>query len=109
MARPTSRLPPNGLLSMTVVFWVLVVFASLSCLFMAWSLGANSNSPPFAPAIGANAVSTMRAAFLIGVLAAAGALTQGGSISETVGQNLIDGVNITPLAATAGLLVAAGF
>jgi len=94
---------------MTVVFWVLVVFATSSSLFMAWSLGANSNSPPFAPAIGANAVSTMRAAFLIGILAAAGALTQGGAISETVGANLIDGVAITPLAAASGLLVAAGF
>ncbi len=94
---------------MTVAFWTLVVFATVSCLFMAWSLGANSNSPPFAPAIGANAVSTMRAAFLIGILAAAGALTQGGAISETVGAALIDGVQITPLAATTGLLVAASF
>ncbi|WP_241175255.1 inorganic phosphate transporter [Natronolimnobius sp. AArcel1] len=76
---------------------------------MAWVLGANSNSPPFAPAIGANAISTMRAAFVIGILAAAGALMQGGSISETVGADLIDGVAITPLAATAGLLTAAGF
>jgi len=94
---------------MSLVFWALVVFATVSSLFMAWSLGANSNSPPFAPAIGANAISTMRAAFLIGILAAAGALTQGGAISETVGQNLIDGVTISPLAAAAGLLVAAGF
>ena len=94
---------------MTLVFWALVVLATVSSLFMAWSLGANSNSPPFAPAIGANAVSTMRAAFLIGILAAAGALTQGGAISETVGSALIDGVSITPLAAASGLLVAAGF
>jgi PiT family inorganic phosphate transporter len=94
---------------MAVVFWVLVGFATISCLFMAWALGANSNSPPFAPAIGANAISTMRAAFLIGIFAAAGALTQGGAISETVGANLINGVSITPLAATCGLLVAAGF
>ncbi len=76
---------------------------------MAWSLGANSNSPPFAPAIGANAVSTMRAAFLVGILAAAGAVAQGGAISETVGAALIDGVSITPLAASTGLLVAAAF
>ena len=96
-------------MTLAASFWVLVVFATVSCLFMAWSLGANSNSPPFAPAIGANAVSTMRAAFLIGILAAAGALTQGGAISETVGADLIDGVAITPLAATTGLLVAAAF
>ena len=94
---------------MTITFWVLVVFATLAGLFMAWALGANSNSPPFAPAIGANAISTMRAAFLIGIFAAAGALTQGGAISETVGADLIGGVTITPLAASTGLLVAASF
>ena len=92
---------------MTLAFWVLVGLATVTALFMAWSLGANSNSPPFAPAIGANAISTMRAAFLIGVLAAAGAVTQGGSISETVGADLIGGVTLTPLAATTGLLIAA--
>jgi PiT family inorganic phosphate transporter len=91
------------------VFWVLVVLASVTSLGTAWALGANSNSPPFAPAIGANAISTMRAAFLIGILAALGALTQGGSISETVGAGLIDGVAITSLAATAGLLTATAF
>jgi Phosphate/sulphate permeases len=96
-------------MTLAVSFWALAAFATGSCLFMAWSLGANSNSPPFAPAIGANAVSTMRAAFLIGILAAAGALTQGGAISETVGADLINGVAITPLGATTGLLVAASF
>jgi PiT family inorganic phosphate transporter len=94
---------------MTLAFWVLVVFATIAGLFMAWALGANSNSPPFAPAIGANAVSTMRAAFLVGIFAAAGALAQGGSISETVGAGLIDGATITPLAASSGLVVAASF
>ncbi|AGB17742.1 phosphate/sulfate permease [Halovivax ruber XH-70] len=90
-------------------FVVLIGVAVLACLSMAWVLGANSNSPPFAPAIGANAISTMRAAFIIGLLAAAGALMQGGSISETIGADLIDGVTITPLAAIAGLLTAATF
>ena len=92
-----------------VAFWSLVGLASLTSLVTAWALGANSNSPPFAPAIGANAISTMRAAFLIGILAALGALTQGGAISETVGAGLIDGVQITSLAATAGLLTATAF
>jgi PiT family inorganic phosphate transporter len=92
-----------------LVFWALVVLATVTSLATAWALGANSNSPPFAPAIGANAISTMRAAFLIGILAALGALTQGGAISETVGAGLIDGVQITSLAATAGLLTATGF
>jgi phosphate/sulfate permease len=91
------------------VFWVLLVLATLTSLVTAWALGANSNSPPFAPAIGANAISTMRAAFLIGILAALGALTQGGSISETVGSGLVANAQITSLGATAGLLTATGF
>ena len=93
----------------SVAFWALVGLGTLTCLFMAWALGANSNSPPFAPAIGANAISTMRAAFIIGILAALGALTQGGAISETVGQSLILDVQITALAAIAGLITAASF
>ncbi|MFP9060867.1 anion permease [Natrialbaceae archaeon A-chndr2] len=93
----------------TVGFGLLLGVAILTCFSMAWVLGANSNSPPFAPAIGANAISTMQAAFVIGLLAAAGALMQGGAISETVGQDLIDNADIDALAATAGLLTAAGF
>ena len=91
------------------VFWVLVALATVTGLLTAWALGANSNSPPFAPAIGANAISTMKAAFLIGILAALGALTQGGSISETVGSGLVANTQITSLGATAGLLTATGF
>jgi phosphate/sulfate permease len=88
---------------------LIVGVAVIASLSMAWALGASSNSPPFAPAVGANAVPTMRAAFLVGTFAALGAIAQGGSISETVGNDLINGVSITPLAATAGLLTAAAF
>ncbi|QSG12708.1 Phosphate/sulfate permease [Halapricum desulfuricans] len=94
---------------MAATFYALAVLATLAGIGMAWALGANSNSPPFAPAIGASAISTMRAAFVIGILAALGAVAQGGAISETVGTDLINGVSITPLAATAGLLTAAAF
>ena len=90
-------------------FLFIVGVAVIASLSMAWALGASSNSPPFAPAVGANAVPTMRAAFLVGTFAALGAIAQGGSISETVGNDLINGVSITPLAATAGLLTAAAF
>jgi PiT family inorganic phosphate transporter len=93
---------------MAVVFWALVALATVTGLVTAWALGANSNSPPFAPAIGANALSTMRAAFLIGILAALGALLQGGSISATVGQGLTT-AEIGKVAAIAGLLTATAF
>ncbi len=87
---------------------LVVAVAVLAGLSMAWAVGANSNSPPFAPAVAANALSTMRAAFLIGILAGAGAVLQGGSISEAVGRSLVTGVSITPLAAAVALLIAAG-
>ncbi len=77
--------------------------------FMAWTIGANSNSPPFAPAVGANAIPVMRAALLVGIFGFLGAVLQGASISETVGNDLIRDVRITPLAAAAGLLTAATF
>ncbi|WP_256289256.1 inorganic phosphate transporter [Halobellus inordinatus] len=92
-----------------LVFWILVALATVTSLVTAWTLGANSNSPPFAPAIGAQAISTMKAAFLIGILAALGALTQGGSISATVGSGLVANAQITSLGAIAGLLTATGF
>jgi phosphate/sulfate permease len=87
---------------------LVVVVAVVAGLAMAWAVGANSNSPPFAPAVAANALPTMRAAFLIGIFAGAGAILQGGNISETVGNDLILNTSITPLAAAAGLLVASG-
>lgn len=86
---------------------VVVAVAVLAGLSMAWAVGANSNSPPFAPAVAANALPTMRAAFFIGILAGTGAVLQGGNISDTIGNDLILNVQVTPLAAAAALLVAA--
>jgi phosphate/sulfate permease len=85
----------------------IIVVALVASLFMSFTVGANSNSAPIAPAVGANALSTLRGALLVGVVAAFGAVAQGGSISETIGHGLVTGVTITPLAATATLLTAA--
>lgn len=87
----------------------VVGVALVAGFFMAWTIGANSNSPPFAPAVGANAIPVMRAALLVGVFGFLGAILQGASISETVGNELIRNVTITPLAAASGLLTAAVF
>ncbi|CQH49762.1 transport protein (probable substrate phosphate/sulfate) [Halobacterium hubeiense] len=85
----------------------IVAVALVTSLFMAFTVGANSNSAPIAPAVGANALSTLKGAFLVGIVAAAGAVAQGGSISETIGHGLVTSVTITPLAAAATLLTAA--
>ncbi|KZN23918.1 phosphate transporter [Haladaptatus sp. R4] len=86
---------------------LVVVVALIASLFMSWTVGANSNSAPVAPAVGANALSVLRAALLVGLVAGLGAIVQGGSISETIGKDLVTGVTITPVAAAAALLTAA--
>ncbi|WP_227375068.1 inorganic phosphate transporter [Haladaptatus halobius] len=87
---------------------VTLVIAGMASLFMAWAIGAGSSgSTPFAPAVGANALSVMRAGFLVGILGFLGAALQGANVSEAVGRELIIGVQLSPLAATTGLLTAA--
>jgi PiT family inorganic phosphate transporter len=85
-----------------------LVVAALASLFMAWTIGAGSSgSTPFAPAVGANAIGVMRAGFVVGVLGLLGAVLQGANVTEAVGRQLVLNVEITAVAATLGLLVAA--
>ncbi|WP_336024539.1 inorganic phosphate transporter [Halobellus salinisoli] len=85
-----------------------LVVAALASLFMAWSIGAGSSgSTPFAPAVGANAISVMRAGFIVGVLGLAGAVLQGANVTEAVGNELVIGSVLTATASTVALLVAA--
>lgn len=100
--RDSARLIP----SMSSVIGIVVV-ALVASLFISFTVGANSNSASIAPVGGANALSTLRGALLVGLIAAHGAVAQGGSISERIGHGLVTGVTITPLAATATLLTAA--
>jgi PiT family inorganic phosphate transporter len=87
----------------------LFVVAGLASLFMAWVIGAGSSgATPFAPAVGANAISTMRAAFIVGVFGFAGAVVQGANVSEAVGQGLIGGVSLPPTGVIVVLFIGAG-
>jgi PiT family inorganic phosphate transporter len=91
-----------------VGFLAVVLVAAAASLFMAWTIGAGSSgSTPFAPAVGANAISVMRAGFVVGILGFAGAVLQGAAVAGAVGTALIDGVTLTALAAAVGLTVAA--
>jgi len=84
------------------------VVAAIASLFMAWAIGAGSSgSTPFAAAVGANAISVMRAGFVVGLLGFAGAVLQGANVTEAVGTELIGGVSLTATAAIVGLLTAA--
>ncbi|WP_435063519.1 anion permease [Halobaculum sp. EA56] len=85
-----------------------LLIAALASLFMAWAIGAGSSgSTPFAPAVGANAISVMRAGLIVGVLGFLGAVLQGANVTEAVGNELIVGVSITATAAIVGLITAA--
>ena len=85
-----------------------LVVAAVASLFMAWSIGAGSSgSTPFAPAVGANAISVMRAGFIVGVLGLSGAVLQGANVTEAVGTELVVGSVLTATASTVALIVAA--
>ncbi len=87
---------------------LLFVVAAAASLFAAWTIGAGSTgATPFAPAVGANAITTMRATFIVGILGFAGAVLQGAAVTETVGEGLIRGVTLSPLAAAVALTIAA--
>ena len=88
---------------------VLFVVAGLASLFMAWVIGAGSSgATPFAPAVGANVITTMRAAFVVGIFGFAGAVTQGANVSEAVGRGLIGGITLPASAVIVVLLIGAG-
>ncbi len=87
---------------------VTFLIAGAASLFMAWAIGAGSSgSTPFAPAVGANAISVMRAGLIVGILGFLGAVFQGANVTEAVGTELIIGEPLSASAAIVGLLVAA--
>jgi len=93
---------------MVVATAATLVVAAAASLFMAWSIGAGSSgSTPFAPAVGANAISVMRAGLVVGVLGLLGAVLQGANVTEAVGTELIGGVTLTAAAAIVALVTAA--
>jgi PiT family inorganic phosphate transporter len=83
--------------------------ALLASGVMAWVIGAGSSgATPFAAAVGANAISILRAALLVGVLGFLGAALQGGNVSRAVGTELIGGVTLPPIGVIAALVIGAG-
>ncbi|KAA9396539.1 inorganic phosphate transporter [Haloarcula sp. CBA1130] len=87
----------------------LFIGAALASLFMAWVIGAGSSgATPFAPAVGANAIGTMRAALLVGVFGFAGAVTQGGNVSQAVGNGLVGGMSMPVAGVILVLVLGAG-
>jgi len=87
----------------------LFLVAGAASLFMAWVIGAGSSgATPFAPAVGANAISTMRAAFVVGIFGFAGAVVQGANVSEAVGRGLVGGISLPVTGVIVVLAIGAG-
>jgi PiT family inorganic phosphate transporter len=94
---------------MELTVLALFLVAGLASLFMAWVIGAGSSgATPFAPAVGANAISTLRAALIVGVFGFAGAVIQGANVSEAVGRGLVGGVTLPPAGVIVVLFIGAG-
>jgi len=94
---------------MDLTLVLLFVTAGFASLFMAWVIGAGSSgATPFAPAVGANTISTMRAAFVVGIFGFVGAVTQGANVSEAIGRGLVGDVSLPAAGVIAVLLIGAG-
>ena len=88
---------------------LILAVALLASGVMAWVIGAGSSgATPFAAAVGANAISILRAALLVGILGFFGAALQGGSVSRAVGTELVGGVSLPPVGVIAALVIGAG-
>lgn len=81
--------------------------AVLASLFMGISIGSSTVASTFAPVNSSGTANVFRSAFLAGIFALLGALTQGANVTETVGSGLLAG-QITLLQAAVVLMVAAG-
>ena len=94
---------------MDLVLIALFIGAALASLFMAWVIGAGSSgATPFAPAVGANTIATMRAALLVGVFGFVGAVVQGGNVSEAIGSGLVGGISLPVAGVILVLVLGAG-
>jgi PiT family inorganic phosphate transporter len=94
---------------MYLVLIALFIGAALASLFMAWVIGAGSSgATPFAPAVGANTIATMRAALLVGVFGFVGAVVQGGNVSKAIGSGLVGGISLPVAGVILVLVLGAG-
>lgn len=86
---------------------ILIPLAFFSALFMAWTVGADSASPSFGPAVSSRAVGVLRSALLVGLSAFLGAFFQGERVTNTLSSGFVNGVNLGPVQAILILLVSA--
>lgn len=85
---------------------VLIIIGAIVAGYMALNIGANDVANNMGPAVGARALSMPLALLIAAVFEAAGALLAGGDVVETVGSDLLIGLNIAPASFTLVMLSA---
>ncbi|MFB6147984.1 MAG: anion permease, partial [Candidatus Nanohaloarchaea archaeon] len=85
---------------------LLTAVATFASIFMGISIGASAVASAFGPVNSARSANVLRSALLAGFFAFLGAVTQGQSVTRTVGSGIVTG-SITQLQAASILIVAA--
>lgn len=85
---------------------IFIVLAIVSAIFMGISIGASTVAAAFGPVNSARSANVLRSALLAGIFAFAGAIIQGGNVTETVGSGIVMG-EIQVLQAASILSIAA--
>ncbi|MDY6774239.1 MAG: anion permease [Candidatus Nanohaloarchaea archaeon] len=84
---------------------LITALAFLGGLFTAWVVGVN-NSSVFGPVNAAGSVSVFQGSLIVGLASFAGAVTQGGRVADTLGNELVQGLQLDASAAALILLTA---
>ncbi len=86
---------------------ISLILALASALLVSWMIGANSASTAFGPVAGTSVGGVLRGALFAGIFGLIGAVVQGDNVASTVGNELINGITITPISGSIILLTAA--
>ena len=76
---------------------VIIAFAALLGLYMAWNIGANDVANSMADAVGSKALSIRNAIILAGICEFAGAVLVGSHVTETIRKGIVDPNTIAAL------------
>lgn len=83
-----------------------LILAFLGAFFTSFVIGANSASPSFGPITSAGVIGVLRGTLIVGISAFFGAVIQGGSVANTMGNELIQGVVFDQSLASIILIIA---
>lgn len=86
---------------------IIIAFAALLGLYMAWNIGANDVANSMADAVGSKALSIRNAIILAGICEFAGAVLVGSHVTETIRKGIVDPNAIAALPGMTGSEAAA--